>query len=605
MRQKLRTRNINTTLKAIARGDWSSLRRMRLTEDRLRRIAQQIQTHPETVSLQRKLLIAVPDENAHFDWNVGSLVPHWPPEVVADIIGTISLDPSRERWYSAIGLTWALGELGSLDPRIIDFLQQAVHHQQTAADAWWRAAVSLERLGVADAVDLLKASLRGQPTQSVGHYLGNLSDRRSVIGLLLTVEAAALPNVVASVRRCLSSGTRSERLNAAWLVGRLKLDSPEIINLMMARLADSDYEVRLYTLIGLRSLAAPITRFQFEGYLVTHNDPLFRREAAHALGAIASEDSVPVLKSALLAEREPRVTAAITRAIDAILGPQEHQVAVLRRTSDWHENGMIKDHSDRWYANPAIYHRFSESQDPNAIAAGIILARLAKHEIWNPIDLGTGTGKLAWLLLHHTTMQGRLYCVDQSEQMLAFLRARIQRQVRAQETIQTVHSRLADLPSTLAGIKSSLVVASFAFPSTVFDRELAFQELASVRSLLRDDGLFLTIGWDETFNDELNELWYRYIHTETPAASFEEWRRQRAKAILTARNADLTWIARRLRIPLRFASYLQAAEVMGHLFGRSAGERILEEHRTSWWMSLGITCDSAHGIDEILKNRKD
>lgn len=119
--------------------------------------------------------------------------------------------------------------------------------------------------------------------------------------------------------------------------------------------------------------------------------------------------------------------------------------------------------------------------------------------------------------------------------------------------------------------------------------------------MLEDGGVLCTIGWDETFNDELNMLWYQYIPDDIEAKNFEEWRRKRAAVFTSPRNCNLTWLKTNLRVPLQFSTVEEATNIMGHLFGRDAGIEIAKSGRLSWDMSYGVTFNTKEEIAEILK----
>jgi len=129
---------------------------------------------------------------------------------------------------------------------------------------------------------------------------------------------------------------------------------------------------------------------------------------------------------------------------------------------------------------------------------------------------------------------------------------------------------------------------------------LAFRELQVVSRSLRPSGLFLTIGWDETFNDELSEMWYKFVPDGIVARNFEEWRQARCRLITSTRNCGLTWFKRGLRVPVEFNSPELAARVMGYLFGRSAAEEIMRTRQDRWIMAVGITVDSKEQLTRAL-----
>jgi hypothetical protein len=124
-------------------------------------------------------------------------------------------------------------------------------------------------------------------------------------------------------------------------------------------------------------------------------------------------------------------------------------------------------------------------------------------------------------------------------------------------------------------------------------------ELKKVYSLLEDGGVFVTIGWDETFNDELNYFWYKFLPDEIIANSFEEWRKKRQEKIISPRNCNLSWYKKGLSIPLQFSSLEESANVMGHLFGRDALEEIIKHKKVKWIMNLGITYNTKKELKKL------
>ena len=158
--------------------------------------------------------------------------------------------------------------------------------------------------------------------------------------------------------------------------------------------------------------------------------------------------------------------------------------------------------------------------------------------------------------------------------------------------------------SSFKNIKTSFVISSFGFPSKISNKNLVFEELKAIYSILSDNGHFFSIGWDETFNDELNEMWFKYIPDSIDANNFEEWRRIRSASIDSPRNCNLTWLKKGIMAPLQFSSIEESANVMGHLFGKEAAEYIIKTNKTSWSMSLGITHNTKKELGKILKNLK-
>ena len=222
--------------------------------------------------------------------------------------------------------------------------------------------------------------------------------------------------------------------------------------------------------------------------------------------------------------------------------------------------------------------------------------RQENRKLVNPVDLATGTGRIFRLLLQ-TDYEGTLYGVDLSSQMLHYLDKIIMRQKGYIFDIQLVNSSIQDFKLEN---KSSFIISCFGFPSKIFNPEICQQELKAVYDNLTDDGIFVTIGWDESFNDELNEMWYKYIPDDIVAEDFEEWRIKRSGMITSPRNCCLSWFKKKIVVPLQFSSTEAAVNVMGHLFGRDAAIDVLQNHQKEWKMSLGITYNTKQELSEII-----
>ncbi len=119
---------------------------------------------------------------------------------------------------------------------------------------------------------------------------------------------------------------------------------------------------------------------------------------------------------------------------------------------------------------------------------------------------------------------------------------------------------------------------------------------------MKDDGVFITIGWDETFNDELNNMWFKYIPDDIRAKNFEEWRTVRSSKINSARNCGLKWFKKGINVPLQFSSLKESSMVMGYLFGRDAAQSIILKNQLDWSMSMGITLNTKEEIKLIIEN---
>jgi hypothetical protein len=212
-----------------------------------------------------------------------------------------------------------------------------------------------------------------------------------------------------------------------------------------------------------------------------------------------------------------------------------------------------------------------------------------------------GTGRMLWQILDKLRFSGNLYGVDVSSNMCEFVKKNIKRERKYTQNIKIIQCSIKEAPKKIRA-KSSFVISSFGFPSKITNRALCLDELRAVYEVLADGGDFFTIGWDESFNDELNVLWFKYIPDNIQANDFEEWRRKRSDFITTPRNCQLSWFKKGIQAPLQFSSLKEASYVMGNLFGRDAAQYIIQNNKMEWTMSLGITHNTKEELAAIIRN---
>lgn len=399
-----------------------------------------------------------------------------------------------------------------------------------------------------------------------------------------------------------SSDNEKELINIIWLLGRLRLYDESMLNKSLDLLNTTDnYEVKYYILQAMIDDPKSVYIEYFRKFL-NSDDNLIRKMAIIGLGEAGTSADVEILGKILQEESNPNIVAQLSKAIYKIRSNFFNVQGNYMKKYMVNENGLIGDDSDKWYADASIYNLFSEAEDPENICFSLIFNRILSDKITieNPVDLATGTGRAAKYILNNISYSGKLYAVDYSKQMLEYFDRTINRQKYYVKDIELVHSKIQDfvIPN---GEKSSMVISSFGFPSKISDTERCMNELESVYNMLSEDGVFVTLGWDETFNDDLNAMWYRYVPDNIKAANFEEWRRAREASITSARNCDLTWYKKNIQVPLLYDTLEETINVMGHLFGRDAALEVLKSKRTMWWMSMGITWDDKKSLSRILK----
>lgn len=553
-----------------------------------RRTVEELSTHlkPDYPLYEALLIATSMQPRRWFDWNVGYLIPHLDSDPVAQAVERYSRSLRRSE-----GIAWGLGELGSEDERIIDFLY-AVCEECADYDAWWCAGQALEKLRAANHVDLLKRTLRGEQWDSLDHCLDHLESRAALIGILRLVkmenlERTVIPRLVAA----LEDSSRSRVQHAIWLLERLRFDDARVHALLtelFKTAEDAGESLAPRVVEALGEIASADSRLLLEREVGRADYFRTRAYAAKGLGLIGDSRSTGVLEDAFRHERDPRVTPYLTEALYAIGDEQRRRLNDVRRHARWPENGMVVDDTNRWYANPEIYEMFSRAEDPGDIAFGYAASLIPRNR--NIVaDLGAGTGRMSMYLARTRPDIAEIRAFDADSRMVNFLAERIQREGEA-DRVSVTGADNARLPLDDQSVDA--VVSSWAFPSRMWDADVCLRELHEVERVLKPRGVLVTLGWDETFQDEMSEFWYRYVpEPDFRRETLEQWRRRRRARIESPRNSHLTFVARNLRVPVKFESVEDAAFVIGHLFGFAAGESIIHTRRREFSMLVGITRD--------------
>lgn len=540
--------------------------------------------------------------NEDCDWNIGSLLQHFNYNEIINCLDTVSVN-RRGYLYDSIGFCWSLGECPYKNEKVIEFLYEVINNGRNS-ESWWRAAFALEKLTGKNAINNLKRSLKNHCNYSIEESLDNLSDKKNVINILLHAGSKEIKDQIYPhlKKKFEISNNEKELLNIIWLFGRLKLYDEDILKKSLEILKTTDsYEMKYYILQAMIDDPKPIYLEYFNMFLDS-NDKLIKKMAIIGLGELGFNVDISKLEKLLQTESNPSVISSLSEAIYKIKSNFFVEEKKYINKYMVNENGLIGDDSDKWYADASIYNLFSEVEDPENLCFNIIFNRILNEKIHikNPIDLATGTGRAAKYILNNIEYSGNLYAVDYSKQMLEYFDRTINRQKYYVKNIELIHSKIEDF-NIPKNEKSSFIISSFGFPSKISDKERCKSELENVFDLLDDDGVFVTLGWDETFNDELNNMWYKYIPDNIKAANFEEWRIKRESSIESARNCYLSWYKKSIKVPLLYDTLEEAINVMGHLFGRDAALEVLKNKRTMWWMSAGITWDTKDSLSKILK----
>lgn len=567
------------------------------SEEQLKDFALKIKAEEKNLSeFVINLIDFIPERNRNYDWNVGSILQYFDAELIIDAIKKIDNLP---RLHNSIGLSWVLGEINRKDAFVLNYLRDVVRYS-TDGDAMWRAAFSLENLDDEEAIVILKRVVKTDKTKSIEYYIENIEDKKSLIAILTMSNSDNIQNIIYPKVRQIFLETKELKkiINCCWLIGRLGLMDNEVIHKITKNLNTSNYELKYYTYFALQHNSSENLRDFFQKSLSDQN-PLIRKMSCRALRRLANEKSLDDLENLLFLETDSNVIGEISRAIYAIKNPVFKSDIHLQLSSIKNENGMIADETDKWYKDASIYNSFSEAEDPQNICFALIKKYLTNKRIINPIDLATGTGRYLFQIKNKLKYEGTLYGVDYSEDMCDFLEKRIKREKLYVSDIKIMNCSVEEACKKITD-KSTFIVSSFGFPSRITDKEKVMQEVRSVYNMLTDDGVFVTVGWDETFNDSLNYLWFKYIPDSIQAKTFEEWRRKRSETIVGARNCNLTWFKQGIIAPLQYASLAESVHVMGYLFGRDAAKYIIKNRKTNWNMSLGITVDNKESLKKII-----
>ncbi len=580
----------------IKKGNVESLNSQIICEHDLRTIANYIKKDHRKHYIIENLIMNIPKFGRKFDWNVGSILQHLGASLVINVLR----QSNDSGLINSIGLAWVLGEYKNTNRIITDFLYKIVKNTINS-DAWWRAAFSLEKLGLVEAVNLLKMSLKSTKLKDLNFYLNHIDDKKSIISILVLSNVENIEKIIYPKIKKIFLKTNKDLtvINCCWLIGRLKLIDQDIYLKLLKLISHKNYELRYYTFFALQNNATESLRPVLEK-AIKDTDPLIRKMAARGLISIGNEESLTLLNSVLHKENEEAVVAELSQAIYYLKNPSNKARHLLEVQAYRNENGMISDESDKWYRDPGIYRIFSEAEDPENICFSLIQECIKDLPVKNPIDLATGTGRMVWQIVDRINFKGSLFAVDISEQMCDFIKKTVKRERKFTNKIKIVNSTIIDAPKNIFQ-KSSLIISSFGFPSKIFDRKQCLKELKAVYKLLDNNGLFFTVGWDETFNDELNYMWFKFIPDKIAAHDFEEWYRKRSSSIITPRNTNLKWLKKGISVPLQFSSLKESVFVMGYLFGRDAAQYIINNSKTEWSMSLGITCNTKEELKKIIQ----
>jgi len=478
-------------------------------------------------------------------------IPNYPPVRIFNQFKKIDF----KKFLNSIGLSWVFGEYYLRDEFILNYLYEVMNISQNES-AWWRAGFSIGKIKDINAVALLKNSLKSKGLKSLNYYLENLDKESSIIGILLLVNKSSLKEIIYPKLKSKFLNNKTtflELINCVWLIGRLDLIDKEIYQKIKKIIKENkNYQLVYYTFFAIQENISELFIEILKEH-INHKDPLIRKMSIRGLSNIPLAENIFFLENLLLIEEDEKVIQELTRGIYRLKNINFKKEFLIFKRCNENENGLIIDESDKWYGDPSIYNIFSESEDPENLCFNLIKKKLLKDNILlkNPIDIACGTGRATRQILDVINFEGELTSIDINQEMVNFLKRSIDRRKDYTKNINVIKSSINDIKLTE---KSSFIISTFGFPSKTFNHKNSIRELKKIYSLLDKGGVFATIGWDETFNDELNYFWYKFLPDEINANSFEEWRLKRKKMINSPRNCNLSWFKKNLLIPLQFSS---------------------------------------------------
>ena len=242
--------------------------------------------------------------------------------------------------------------------------------------------------------------------------------------------------------------------------------------------------------------------------------------------------------------------------------------------------------SDNWYNYPYLYNIFSLSEDKNQKCIRIVKKIIIENKIKiiNPIDLGAGTGKIYDQLLSKIDFKGNAWFIENNNNMITFL----QKKYKNNPKIKIINNSIGSFK--LENQKSNFIISSFGFPSCLYDREKTLNELKNIYCNLLKNGIFITIGWNEKWNDDVSEIWKKYTNKKFK------------KRIIEARNCGLAWLNNDIETSLKFKNIKEKNYIFEKLFGNITE---LNNDKLEFKLNMGITLNTKEELKNIIKKMED
>lgn len=239
--------------------------------------------------------------------------------------------------------------------------------------------------------------------------------------------------------------------------------------------------------------------------------------------------------------------------------------------------------NDNWYDYPQIYNSFSFAEDTDKKCIEVVKNKIINDKIiiTNPIDLGTGTGKIYDQLLKEINFEGHVWLIENNKNMLDFIKEKY----KGNNEIKIINNSISDF--RIENQISNFIISSFGFPSCMYDANKTLEELKNVYENLLNDGVFITIGWNEKWNDEVSDMWKRYTYKK-----FDD-------NLMGARNCGLNWLENDINTSLKFKNIKEKNCILNNLFGDIIE---LDSNKLEFKLNMGVTFNTKEELKNIIKN---
>lgn len=580
--------------------DLSFLQDMIADESILAKVADRIKKEEAYGALYR-LVGGFWNYRSYYDWNASSILQYFDLYLVMEAIHQFS---DRRPIYESIGLASILGEYRRRNDPVVSHLRAVVAEAKNPK-AWWRAAQSLEMIGVDDAVSLLKRSVRFSALRDLDWCLDNLHDYRAMINVLVLCDRKDTGQLIFRKAReiLLKSRDVQATIGAAWLLARLRMIDDEIVARIADLARDENSELVFYAFFAVQDLGD--SRFcGLLEYALGNKDQLIRRMAVRGLACIGLPDSIPAIRSAMLREQDKETMSEMCRALSGLRHPSENNAFLSAQTACYGENGLLARYGKVPNEEGAVASVFHEAVDPDGLCLDAVRGRLSRRHLSDPVILPAENWKGIAKTVNRLNCSGSVFCLEPDREKAKLIRRHLGQGNPCGSSVE-VFRDAGELLSARPDFRARLIIRPFSLADILRDRILDEDGLGEVVRLMSDDGLFVTVGFDETYNDDISRLTYDHAVGSPLPKDFDAWRQAKVSAKTSPLNCRLRWFRRGMAVPVRFTCQREAVDAIGKLFGRDAAKRLISQWRTHLEIMVGITCSTRKDMERAVSAKGD